>query len=72
MTGATDGIGKAYCELLAKKGFNIVLISRTQEKLTDVARQIGKQKKVVGRHIFNALYRKCDTFNYKSMYANMK
>lgn len=40
MTGATDGIGKAYAEELARRGFSIVLISRTQEKLDDVAKSI--------------------------------
>ena len=28
VTGATDGIGKAYAKAMAKKGLNIVLISR--------------------------------------------
>lgn len=42
VTGATDGIGKAYAQLLANKGLNIVLISRTQAKLEDVAKEIGK------------------------------
>lgn len=42
VTGATDGIGKAYAEALAKKGLSVVLISRTEEKLKTVATQIGK------------------------------
>jgi hypothetical protein len=33
VTGSTDGIGKAYALELAKRGVNIVLISRTQQKL---------------------------------------
>merc|ERR1711934_125659 len=33
VTGASEGIGAAYCEVLAKKGLNIVLISRSAEKL---------------------------------------
>jgi 17beta-estradiol 17-dehydrogenase / very-long-chain 3-oxoacyl-CoA reductase len=37
VTGATDGIGKAYAERLAKRGLNIVLISRTVSKLHGVA-----------------------------------
>ncbi|KAJ8252639.1 hypothetical protein COCON_G00219510 [Conger conger] len=37
VTGATDGIGKAYAEELARRGFNIALISRSQEKLDDVS-----------------------------------
>lgn len=40
VTGATDGIGKEYARQLAKKGFNIVLISRTGTKLKDVALEI--------------------------------
>jgi 17beta-estradiol 17-dehydrogenase / very-long-chain 3-oxoacyl-CoA reductase len=28
VTGATDGIGKEFCESLANKGVNIILISR--------------------------------------------
>lgn len=30
VTGATDGIGLAYCKALARKGLNVVAISRTQ------------------------------------------
>uniref|UniRef100_A0A8C9ZEL0 Hydroxysteroid (17-beta) dehydrogenase 12b n=1 Tax=Sander lucioperca TaxID=283035 RepID=A0A8C9ZEL0_SANLU len=44
VTGATDGIGKAYAEELARRGFAIVLISRSQEKLDDVSKAIGEFK----------------------------
>ncbi|CAH8548041.1 unnamed protein product [Schistosoma turkestanicum] len=40
VTGATDGIGKAYAEELAKDGLNIMLISRNLEKLKKVANEI--------------------------------
>uniref|UniRef100_A0A3B4EYM6 Very-long-chain 3-oxoacyl-CoA reductase-B-like n=1 Tax=Pundamilia nyererei TaxID=303518 RepID=A0A3B4EYM6_9CICH len=43
VTGATDGIGKAYAEELARKGFAIVLISRSQEKLDDVSKAIASK-----------------------------
>ncbi|SCU95169.1 LANO_0E09538g1_1 [Lachancea nothofagi CBS 11611] len=33
ITGASDGIGKEYASQLAKRGFNLILISRTQSKL---------------------------------------
>jgi 17beta-estradiol 17-dehydrogenase / very-long-chain 3-oxoacyl-CoA reductase len=36
VTGATDGIGKEFCRDLAKKGVNIVLVSRNEEKLKKV------------------------------------
>ncbi|KAF2152093.1 NAD(P)-binding protein [Myriangium duriaei CBS 260.36] len=40
VTGASEGIGKEYALQLAAKGFNILLVSRTQSKLDDVASQI--------------------------------
>lgn len=41
ITGATDGIGKEYAKELAKQGVNVVLISRTKEKLIAVSNEIG-------------------------------
>ncbi|NP_001187450.1 very-long-chain 3-oxoacyl-CoA reductase-B [Ictalurus punctatus] len=46
ITGATDGIGKAYAEELARRGFAIVLISRTQEKPDDVSKAIESKYNV--------------------------
>ncbi|XP_078331885.1 very-long-chain 3-oxoacyl-CoA reductase-like isoform X2 [Crassostrea virginica] len=46
VTGATDGIGKAYAKELAKKGVNVVLISRSEDKLLEVADEIEKESKV--------------------------
>ncbi|ESN99953.1 hypothetical protein HELRODRAFT_83511, partial [Helobdella robusta] len=46
VTGSTDGIGKSYAELLAKKGMNIVLISRSPEKLKTVANEIRKYSSI--------------------------
>lgn len=40
VTGSTDGIGKAYAFEIAKHGFNLVLISRSQQKLDAVAQEI--------------------------------
>ncbi|ODQ45704.1 hypothetical protein PICMEDRAFT_16993 [Pichia membranifaciens NRRL Y-2026] len=46
ITGASDGIGKEYALQLAERGFNIVLVSRTQAKLELVAAEIeGKYKR---------------------------
>ena len=42
VTGATDGIGKAYAEELAEEGMSVVLISRTQSKLNEVEEEIQK------------------------------
>jgi 17beta-estradiol 17-dehydrogenase / very-long-chain 3-oxoacyl-CoA reductase len=40
VTGAGDGIGKSYCEQLAKRGLNIVLVSRRLSKLEPIANEI--------------------------------
>lgn len=46
VTGGTDGIGKGFCMELAKKGLNIVLVSRTKAKLEAVAQEIQEKYKV--------------------------
>ncbi|XP_048887024.1 very-long-chain 3-oxoacyl-CoA reductase-B-like [Brienomyrus brachyistius] len=51
VTGATDGIGKAFAEELARRGFAVVLISRSQEKLDDVSKSIESRFSVETRTI---------------------
>ncbi|KAH8403206.1 hypothetical protein KR222_007731 [Zaprionus bogoriensis] len=46
VTGATDGIGKEYARELARQGLNLVLVSRTKEKLIAVTNEIGIEHKV--------------------------
>lgn len=43
ITGATDGIGKAFAEAFAEKGLDIVLVSRSLEKLEEVAEEIKQR-----------------------------
>ena len=43
ITGATDGIGKAYAMRFAKLGLDVLLISRTQAKLDLVAKEIEEK-----------------------------
>ncbi|XP_051900696.1 hydroxysteroid (20-beta) dehydrogenase 2 [Pristis pectinata] len=51
VTGATNGIGKAYAHELARRGLNIVLISRSLERLKAIAQEIeqqhGKKTKII-------------------------
>ncbi|XP_009669658.1 17-beta-hydroxysteroid dehydrogenase type 3 isoform X1 [Struthio camelus] len=51
VTGAGDGLGKAYSFELAKRGLNIVMISRTLEKLQRVASEVeeatGQKVKII-------------------------
>ncbi|KAH6673644.1 hypothetical protein B0J14DRAFT_627190 [Halenospora varia] len=43
ITGASDGIGKEYAIQLAQKGFNLVLISRTESKLATLSQEIEQK-----------------------------
>ncbi|QIX00609.1 hypothetical protein AMS68_006126 [Peltaster fructicola] len=40
VTGASDGLGKEFALQLARKGFSILLVSRTQSKLDTLAHEI--------------------------------
>ena len=43
VTGASDGIGKAYCYELAKQGLNVALMSRSKGKLDVVAEELSEK-----------------------------
>ncbi|XP_076323228.1 inactive hydroxysteroid dehydrogenase-like protein 1 isoform X1 [Tachypleus tridentatus] len=47
VTGGTDGIGKEYCRELARHGLNIVIISRSLDKLKLVAEELEKDFGIV-------------------------
>ncbi|XP_055328889.1 uncharacterized protein LOC129581701 [Paramacrobiotus metropolitanus] len=46
VTGATDGIGKAFAFALAAKGLNVVLLGRNRQKLAAVSAKIAKKHRV--------------------------
>ncbi|KAH8926059.1 NAD(P)-binding protein [Atractiella rhizophila] len=46
VTGATQGIGLSFAKQLAKAGFNVVLVSRSQSKLDEVAAEISTKYSV--------------------------
>ena len=53
-----DGIGWCFCQQLAQKRFNIILISRTASKLKDRASEL-EQKYNVKTHIIAADFTQC-------------
>ncbi|KAG5674674.1 hypothetical protein PVAND_004627 [Polypedilum vanderplanki] len=66
ITGATDGIGKQYSKELAKHGMNIVLISRTESKLIEVAKEIESMYSVKTKYVA------VDFGNGKEIYEKIK
>lgn len=46
ITGASDGIGKEFALQIARQGFNVVLVSRTQAKLDALAEELKEKYNV--------------------------
>ena len=42
VTGASSGIGEEIAKELGKRGYDIILVARNEEKLKEVAKKIKK------------------------------
>ena len=45
ITGASSGIGLAYAKLLAREGFDLVLVARDLPRLNKLAKELNKAHK---------------------------
>uniref|UniRef100_A0AC35UFC0 Estradiol 17-beta-dehydrogenase 12 n=1 Tax=Rhabditophanes sp. KR3021 TaxID=114890 RepID=A0AC35UFC0_9BILA len=66
VTGSTDGIGKQYAIQLAQKGFNIVLISRSEAKLAAVKKEITETVSAVKVETITFDFGNCNVKDYES------
>ncbi|KIH89865.1 beta-keto reductase [Sporothrix brasiliensis 5110] len=64
VTGASDGLGKAFATQLAAKGFNLVLVSRTQSKLDDLAAALEAKHADLKTKVLAMDYAKNDDSDY--------
>jgi short-subunit dehydrogenase len=63
VTGATDGIGMEYADNLACLGLNLILISRTEEKLVSTAQRLKTDHMVAVEYIV-ADFRRTDIYSH--------
>jgi short-subunit dehydrogenase len=55
VTGASSGIGQAFAELLASRGYNLVLTARRRDRLESLARTLAGQHRVKAEFIVEDL-----------------
>lgn len=46
ITGASNGIGKEFAQIFAEKGYNLVLVARSESKLNSIAKEFETKYKV--------------------------
>ncbi|KAJ5348834.1 hypothetical protein MYU51_007105 [Penicillium brevicompactum] len=67
ITGASMGIGEATARALAKSGANLILLSRSEDKLAKLADELNKEYPQI-----KAIYRAADVGNYEEVDAAVK
>lgn len=69
ITGASDGLGKEYATQLARKGWNLVLISRTESKLQTLASELEEKYAGVKTKILSMDFARNDDSDYARLKA---
>jgi 17beta-estradiol 17-dehydrogenase / very-long-chain 3-oxoacyl-CoA reductase len=67
VTGASDGLGKEFATQLASKGFNVVLVSRTQSKLDALAQELENKYSGVQTKVLAMDYAKDNDADYQRL-----
>jgi 17beta-estradiol 17-dehydrogenase / very-long-chain 3-oxoacyl-CoA reductase len=72
VTGASDGLGKSFCEEFASEGFNIILVSRTLNKLQAVETHLKKKYPGILFHLVEFDFDKLTQLeNYENSFKNI-
>jgi 17beta-estradiol 17-dehydrogenase / very-long-chain 3-oxoacyl-CoA reductase len=82
VTGASQGIGEAYCIELAKRGFNVVAIARRKEVLNDLCVDLESKFKIQAKPIafdfattsdadYQALFKQLSSLNVSILVNNV-
>lgn len=67
ITGASDGIGKEFALQIARQGFNLILVSRTQSKLDTLASQIKNASPAVSVETLSIDFATVSDSDYSSL-----
>lgn len=54
ITGASSGIGREMAKILSKKGYDLVLVARDEEKLNELKNELSTNVKIVTMDLSNA------------------
>ena len=67
ITGASSGIGKACADVYANRGYRVILSSRRNSALEDVATELSKAEKVNRDDLFIVPLDLSDSLNFNSL-----
>ena len=62
ITGATSGIGKELAKLFAKDGYSLVIVSRSQDELNNIANELKSESNVEVKVIAKDLFKRDEAF----------
>jgi short-subunit dehydrogenase len=51
ITGTTSGIGKAFSEKLAREGYDLILVSRDERRLSEQAQKLSSENGIIAHYI---------------------